>query len=505
MPRSPLLLTFLAGLAAAVVAAAPAHATTAALSPDGRFLDIGESAPGEVNHLVGKLVAFEGRQYVDLYDDAPITAGAGCYTSSETSKTRCVDPSQQVRVALGGGRDRFTVSEVGTDITFGAGSLLVDLGSDADEFEGRGTNAVVEVRGGEGDDDLRGSLNTDHLDGGPGDDKVHGYEGADDLHGGAGNDTLTGDGPSNSGVFADVLDGGEGRDRLDDYVYSGDPMNAPAISIALDGQANDGRQGEGDNVTAIEAVKTASAGSFSGDEAPNEFVAPQTGPAGTLAGNGGDDTLIAGDADGDVVDGGAGADLVEGGFGDDRLVGGPGRDTVNGDRKTRCNEYSCDLIVAGNDTIEVRDGDVDSVSCGPGADRVVADAADAVAADCETVDRGGAASSGPGAGAGSGRGPGAGQGGAQAKPALKLVAIRLGTALRRGFRVRVSGVQGTVKLTARRGRTVVARGSARAARNGTAVVTLRFTRAGKRSLRGARKVALRLTGATLSKTVTLRR
>ena len=67
-----------------------------------------------------------------------------------------------------------------------------------------------------------------------------------------------------------------------------------------------------------------SAGSFTGDDAANEFVAPEVGAAGVLVGLGGNDTLIAGDSHGDKVDGGAGDDVLDGGFGDDTLVGGPG-------------------------------------------------------------------------------------------------------------------------------------------------------------------------------------
>jgi hypothetical protein len=45
------------------------------------------------------------------------------------------------------------------------------------------------------------------------------------------------------------------------------------------------------------------------------------------------------------------------------------------------------LAGPGADTVDVANGGVDSVACGPGADTVVADAWDAVAADCETVQR----------------------------------------------------------------------------------------------------------------------
>jgi hypothetical protein len=42
----------------------------------------------------------------------------------------------------------------------------------------------------------------------------------------------------------------------------------------------------------------------------------------------------------------------------------------------------------GNDVVRVRDGAADRVTCGAGRDRVVADAQDSVARDCEVVQRG---------------------------------------------------------------------------------------------------------------------
>ena len=61
------------------------------------------------------------------------------------------------------------------------------------------------------------------------------------------------------------------------------------------------------------------------------------------------------------------------GPGDDVLVPGRGQDAVYGDE--------------GDDRMLARDGWRDSISCGPGRDRVIADARDVVAADCEQVQR----------------------------------------------------------------------------------------------------------------------
>ena len=106
-----------------------------------------------------------------------------------------------------------------------------------------------------------------------------------------------------------------------------------------------------------------------------------------MNGGGGDDRLRSGDG-ADHLDGGAGNDNVDGGFGDDVLVGGPGRDTISGDLAGGdCGPLWCKYPY-GNDTIQARDGEVDSITCGAGTDSVSADPQDVVAPDCETVARG---------------------------------------------------------------------------------------------------------------------
>src|SRR4051812_19626892 len=57
------------------------------------------------------------------------------------------------------------------------------------------------------------------------------------------------------------------------------------------------------------------------------------------------------------------------------------RSTAIGDATAR------NTVGYGNDLIRARDGLADSVDCGVGADTAVVDAADVVAASCESVDR----------------------------------------------------------------------------------------------------------------------
>lgn len=96
--------------------------------------------------------------------------------------------------------------------------------------------------------------------------------------------------------------------------------------------------------------------------------------ADTIAGGAGNDTLFGNDGP-DVVTGGAGDDVVSGDADDDVLTGGAGTDGLYGG--------------LGADTLHARDGELDEVACGAGADRVVADQFDTVIEpdSCETIER----------------------------------------------------------------------------------------------------------------------
>lgn len=110
-----------------------------------------------------------------------------------------------------------------------------------------------------------------------------------------------------------------------------------------------------------------------------------------INGRGGDDHIYGG-AGNDRINGGKGNDVIAGDAGNDRINGGPGDDTLlggaGGDRITGGAGVDQVFGGAGNDIINVRDGEIDTVHCGAGRDRVIADAADVVGRDCEIVQRG---------------------------------------------------------------------------------------------------------------------
>jgi hypothetical protein len=157
-----------------------------------------------------------------------------------------------------------------------------------------------------------------------------GEAGDDDLMGGPGNDTL---------------DGGEGDDTLTpvgpgDTVIGGPGfdtarMGSGGVTVTLDDVANDGKPGENQNIRS-------------------------------------DVERVVGGPDADTLEGNAGPNTLEGGDGADTLNGLGGADTLIGG--------------AGADIIRARDGVADTVSCGPGEDKVFADPADRIAPDCETVE-----------------------------------------------------------------------------------------------------------------------
>ena len=92
--------------------------------------------------------------------------------------------------------------------------------------------------------------------------------------------------------------------------------------------------------------------------------------ASTIVGTNGSET-IRGTPGPDRISALAGSDKVFGLAGNDVLSGGRGRDYLGGG--------------GGSDRLSVRNGTRDTAVCGPGTDSVLADRADAVRGDCETV------------------------------------------------------------------------------------------------------------------------
>lgn len=479
--------------AAAGLLALPGVATAATVGSDGVTARISGTDAAETLDVR----IFEGQ----LTFSGDVTAAAGCTDDEWGGGVSCPAGAGGVTGALGGGDDKVhSYLQDAPTAKYGR----YDLGAGNDFAEGYGSEVV---NGGPGNDEIDGLSGDDELDGGEGNDKVNGGAGADVVRGGSGDDVLTSDPMENRS--ADVIDGGPGRDSITDWMR-GDPATEQLVTVTLDGVADDGFPGEGDNVTNMELVESYGSLRFGGTEGDDVATASEVGNRAELSGKGGNDQLKGTDDD-DTIDGGAGADDLTGGYGNDAITGGPGQDKIVGDRDGRCNEMHCDLSPgSAADAIDAVDGEVDTISCGPGTDTVKADPQDVVAPDCETVTRAGTpAGSGPAGPKGtSGNGNGTKNG-----TATKKLALAGGTPptlrafLARGLTVTVAGRKPNAKVSvsAKRGATTVAKGSGKASKAGTAKVKVMVTKAGRRALRSAKTAKVTVVAGADRLTITLKR
>jgi Ca2+-binding RTX toxin-like protein len=339
-------------------------------------------------------------QKVVVSDDAQMTtSSAGCAYSAMTIS--CPAGAADLLIGLGSGNDTLTSTTALEMIAFGGPGDDTVNASAPDDF----------LVGGEGADTLNGGGGNDYLSDeeffifamvtGSGDDKLNGGAGSDRMRVGASATGFAG---------ADRFDGGPDVDTLD-----ASERTVPLTITEGNGAADDGAAGEGDEVVNAEIILGGSAGDrLTGGGGANELHGNAGddvlagGPgADLLAGGGGQDTASyaervakviasldgarndgeAGESDriaddvevlvggfvGDDLKGSTGADSIRGGAGDDALDGLGGADAIDGGD--------------GADTIQARDAAVDDIACGAGTDTAVVDAADVVAADCETVDR----------------------------------------------------------------------------------------------------------------------
>ncbi len=425
-----------------------------------------------------------------------LTAAAGECEALTPELMRCAIPTT-VRVSLGDGKDTWSPDR---SLKFSP-PAQIDGGEGDDDL--RGTDGSDALVGGSGNDNLSGYDGDDRLDGGDGDDTVVGGIDRDTVLGGAGNDNVAGDGFEDA--YADVVDGGPGLDTIDgDWSSRRYDAIVTPLNLTLAGGADDGRSGggEGDDIRGVERVHENMPGVYVGTDAPEEFVVRQITTPVTMRGNGGNDILKTGDG-ADTINGGVGDDEIDAGFGDDTIVGGPGRDRISGDTAGGdCGPLWCKYPY-GNDQIDARDGEVDSIVCGFGTDTVMADTVDVVDRDCETVTRAGASSSGSGPG-----GPAAGQN----APALaaSIVKIKLSRALAHGLTVRVTAPgAGRFSATAKANGRKVAAGSRAVKKAGATRMLVQFSKPMRAKLRRQRRVTLSIAitftpthGAKVAQTLT---
>ncbi len=232
----------------------------------------------------------------------------------------------------------------------------VKAGNGDDEVTGSKFNDTIygdkgddELYGNAGDDKMYGGDGYDYIDGGAGDDLIKGEKGESWLVGGAGNDTIEG------GSDYDYIEGGEGADKInggkgDDYLVG----NEGADTI---------NGGDGDDmIVASTYLETVPAGVKTVTDYYNHFLADEN--AKTIDGGKGND----------VIWGSAGADTIKGGDGNDDLYvfgensvtyAGSGDDLINLYAKTNKTAYGD----KGNDTISIEFGSA-TVEGGAGNDAI---------------------------------------------------------------------------------------------------------------------------------------
>ncbi|MFS2179062.1 cadherin domain-containing protein [Rhizobium pisi] len=264
-----------------------------------------------------------------------------------------------------------------------------------------GNLSGVDVKTGDGDDNLKGSDVSDILDGSGGNDTIHGNDGNDILTGGAGDDEIDGGDGIDTAVFAGkfadysfalenfnhvVTSALEGTDtlidvefaRFADGVYDFDTKtftassSEPGTSLNILDTHGATITMTGADFEAYDVIRDSELNPL----VPVTLVISDSGTvnladelgsgSANVTGSSGNDVITTG-AGNDTISGGDGADTLNGGAGNDHLYGGTGNDTLNGgDGNDQIfGDGGNDVIRggAGNDTIT--DGDVDFLP-GPG-------------------------------------------------------------------------------------------------------------------------------------------
>ncbi len=247
-----------------------------------------QAAPGEANEVT---VTRSVETYRIVDRGSTIVAAAGC-TSVGPNEVACAGEAVRViRIEVLDGNDLVSLSTARPSV----------------------------VRGGDGDDTLAGGEGSDLLVGDGGNDTLKAGTGIDLLDGGPGADQLSG----GTGVvfpfpFAEDEFAEEFEEFEVDFALYERRVNP--VTVDLDGAADDGESGEGDNVgTDVEAVVGGSGGdTLVGNSRTN-----------LLIGQRGSDALV-GEGGMDFLDGGGGDDALSGGRGSDELMGGPGSDEARG-------------------------------------------------------------------------------------------------------------------------------------------------------------------------------
>jgi Ca2+-binding RTX toxin-like protein len=183
------------------------------------------------------------------------------------------------------------------------------------DSDGLTWDADAELHGGDDQIDMR-TTRPSRIEGGGGSDVLKGSSSDDVI---AGDEDFPNPPPPDGNDFIDGRGGadhmvGDGGTDTVSYISRSTPVNA-----SLDGVANDGGSGEGDNIEGDVEILSGSHG--------NDTLTGNAGPN-TLRGNSGNNDLNGLDGN-DTLQGGDGTDTLDGGAGADDEAGGPGIDIAD--------------------------------------------------------------------------------------------------------------------------------------------------------------------------------
>ena len=396
----------------AVLLLCPASARAVEVKRSGGVLTITATA-GEKNDVRIELWLGQSLRVTDV---VPLTvSGAGC-TIEDTYVVCDSTGVTGYDVNLGDGDDRFESMYFqgvahggsGADTLIGGHGQDTLYGDDGDDVIGGGGDGDG-LFGGAGDDRLDGGRANDRLEGGPDDDR---------LNAASGNEWQFGD--------ADTLSGGTGEDSVDySNVYIPLPVSSTGVTVDLDGNADDGSAGEGDNAladlehiigswgddrltgNAAENVIDPGAGQDAVNGGAGEDILDLSARAGAMtvdlderiaggwissvnyahatltaiegAWTGSGDDVLLGDGSANWFDGGDGADFLLGGMGADVLDGGDGYDVAS--YEDRAESVRADLDGLAGDDGAAGEGDtigtdIEDLYGGDGADELTGDSSD---------------------------------------------------------------------------------------------------------------------------------
>lgn len=295
------------------------------------------------------------RLYGGMADGSGAADGADTIYGGSGNDALYPDPNPVGGESYWGGSDNDTVSYSGQSESFTIS--LDDVANDGMAGETDNVHTDVEnVYGGTGSDTITGSSAANVLVGAAGAGELA-TGGVDTISGGAGNDILKKGLSSSTASPGDVFTGGSGSDTVVAY-YA---LTADALTITLDGVANDGESGEGDNIaTDIEIVFGARGNdAITGSSSDNKIY-----------GMSGDDNLHGGGGN-DQIDGSLGDDRMYGEDGNDRLTGSDGNDILSG--STGTDQFTGN---GGNDVMYANDGVKEKVTGAAGDDSADTDSLD---------------------------------------------------------------------------------------------------------------------------------